>query len=75
LASPRKRSRYRASGVPAQLAARLCALLRKQGDQDLNPFSHPHGPKRKGEVIAIFWESALSETAGAGSPGLIERPA
>jgi hypothetical protein len=61
------------------LAARLCALLRKQGDQELNPFSHPQGsPNGKEEAIAIFWESALSETAGAGFsrnrvPGLIEK--
>jgi hypothetical protein len=56
------------------LAARLCALLRKQGDQELNPFSHPQGsPNGKEEAIAMFWESALSETAGAGVPGLIEK--
>jgi len=61
-----------------RLAARLCALLRKQGDQDLNPFSHPHGPKRNGERLLRFQESALSETAGARFPeyrvpGLIEK--
>ena len=59
-----------------RLAARLCALHRKQGDQELVPFGYPSRIRKwKGQAIADFSRSVLSETAGAGVPGLIERPA
>src|ERR1043165_1862538 len=67
LANPLPKALHTARrGVPAQLAARLRALLRKHGGQDLVPFRHPDraSERKKGRAFG-FQASALSETAGA----------
>jgi hypothetical protein len=43
LAKVARSARYTAKGVPAQLSARLCALLEIEGDQEPFPFEYPRG--------------------------------
>ena len=61
-------------GVPAHLAARLCALYRKQGGQELVPFEHPRGVEQERGPVASLSKASCPRLQ-APAAGLIDRPA
>ena len=69
-----ERARYDPTGVPAQLSARLCALLGKHRNQEPFPFEPPHGSSEgKARDCSDPERASCPRLQAPGFPGLIRK--